>query len=112
MEHVSSEVGPELRRADVAPVKPLDGRWRTRIALYLVSRKSEAMLAIAICVDFLTLAASMVLSIVLARGVDDFSMQEAVTTIVAPFLTVSCLLFFGAYRVVVRFIGMEFIERS
>ncbi len=101
------------RRIDLSvSLGEADGLWRKKVAYYLVSRRSEVKLAIAISADVFVLALSMLFALALtsARPLN-FSLSDVILIAVTPILTVVCLWAFGTYRVVVRFIGMEFIER-
>ncbi len=88
-----------------------DASWRIQIAYYLVSRQSEIKRVIAVLADLLVLAASMLFSIALTHHALEFTPSDLILIGVAPILAVTCLWLFGTYRVVVRFIGMEYIER-
>lgn len=87
-------------------------KTRAGIAYYLVSRRGAVKLAIAMGADFVVLALSMAFSIAMTHPLPThFSAHDAVRILVAPLPTIACLWALGAYRVVVRFIGIEFIER-
>ncbi|HWU69233.1 MAG TPA: nucleoside-diphosphate sugar epimerase/dehydratase [Stenotrophobium sp.] len=86
--------------------------WRRAFAYYLVTRNSRIKLAIALAVDAIVLAMSMAFAVVLARYHRALTPESLAMMMVAgPLVTIGCLWIFGAYRAVVRFIDMKFIER-
>ncbi|MGH8822150.1 MAG: polysaccharide biosynthesis protein [Rhodoferax sp.] len=110
----STGVMPE---SDV-PIAPTARAWqrlrarRDSVAYYLVTRNSRVKLVIALAVDAVVLAMSMAFAVVLARYHRVLTPGSlAVMLVAGPLTTIGCLWFFGAYRAVVRFIDMKFIER-
>ena len=93
-------------------IVPTSDSWRGRMANFLVSRTSQTKSTIAIAADYVLLATSMLLAIALARSLNLFpSWWTGVMLAVAPAISILCLWAFGAYRAVVRFIDINFIER-
>ena len=104
----------QVRGASAGPVLnlgPFGALLRTRLAYYLVSRSGAVKLAIVVASDLMVIALSMLFSLALTRRVFTLSVSDFMLIFSAPLLTVICLGAAGGYRVVVRFVGMELIER-
>jgi FlaA1/EpsC-like NDP-sugar epimerase len=107
----SSSATAKLGGFSVGPL-PVNGAWQTKIGYYLVSRPIGVKAAIAVIVDSVVLAVSMFFAIVLTRFHFSLEPTSIVTLlVVGPLVTVGCQWVFGAYRAVVRFIDMKFVER-
>lgn len=106
--------GPGMRTAYkslVAKLPVFIVQWRNRFAYYLVSRRSEVKLTVAVTSDMAALALSMFFALAVTNNTLSFTLSDVLVIAIAPVLTVGSLWALGAYRVVIRFVGMEFIER-
>lgn len=86
--------------------------WRIDAAYRLISLGSHAKILIAASVDAAALFAGAMLAFVLVMEPGDRPADIGAFFMLAPLLVVGNLFLTGAYKAVVRFIGMEFIERA
>jgi FlaA1/EpsC-like NDP-sugar epimerase len=80
------------------------------LASWLISLPPRGKMLIAMCSDFVVLGIGAVLAIVLTNSARE--VRADMLVFVAPLIVITALLLAGAYRAVIRFIGMEFVYRT
>jgi FlaA1/EpsC-like NDP-sugar epimerase len=86
--------------------------WRIDAAYQLISLGSRAKIAIAASADAAVLLLSALLAVMLLKEPSEHIAPAVPFLVLGPLLVMLSLFATGAYKAVVRFIGMEFVERS